>query len=62
MARIELTEHEAKTLSEVLDSYLADLRTEMVATENREWHAEMKERELFVKDILSRLGAAKGAR
>lgn len=60
MAQIELTEHEAKTLSEVLDSYLTDLRTEMVATENREWRTEMKERELFIKDILNRLGAAKG--
>ena len=58
MAHLELTEHEAATLSEVLDSYLADLRTEMVATENREWRAEMKEREIFVKDILARLGAA----
>lgn len=60
MAQIELTEHEAKTLSEALDSYLSDLRTEIVATENREWRAEMKERELLIKDILNRLGAAKG--
>lgn len=60
MAQIELTEHEAKILSEVLDSYLTDLRTEMVATENREWRAEMKERETLAKDILNRLGALKG--
>lgn len=59
MAQIELTEHEAKILSEVLDSYLTDLRTEMVATENREWRAEMKEREALAKDILNRLGALK---
>jgi hypothetical protein len=57
MAQLELSEHEAKTLSEALDSYLTDLRTEMVATENREWRAEMKERELLLKDIISRLAA-----
>jgi len=60
MAQLELNEHEAKTLSEVLVSYLTDLRTEMVATENREWRAEMKERELLLKDIISRLAAASG--
>ncbi len=57
MTRIELTTEEAKTLSEILESYLSDLRMEIAATENRDWRGIMKERELFIKDVLGRLAA-----
>ena len=55
MIRMELTEKEATLLAEMLQSYLSDLRTELMRTENREWRAEMKDRENFGKDILRRL-------
>jgi hypothetical protein len=55
MTRIELTEQEAAALSEILESYLSDLKTERVGTDNRELHAELKNREIFVVDIMQRL-------
>jgi len=57
MIRIELTEKDAQTLAEILQSSLSDLKTERVGTDNREWHAELKERESFITDILNRLSA-----
>lgn len=35
MVTIELTEREAAVLADSLESYLSDLRTELVATEKR---------------------------
>jgi len=57
MTILELTEKEAVTLIEILKSYLSDLKTERVGTDNREWHAEMVERESFVEDLMKRLGS-----
>ena len=57
MLRIELTEKESRTLAEILESSLAELKTERVATEQREWRAEMKEREAFITELLQRLSA-----
>lgn len=56
MTKLELTEKEAAALIEILTSYLSDLKTERVGTDNREWHAELVERETFVEDIMKRLG------
>jgi hypothetical protein len=55
MTRIELTEKEAAILIEILKSFLSDLKTERVGTDNREWHAEFVEREIFVADLIRRL-------
>jgi len=55
MTRIELTEKEAAILIEILESFLSDLKTERVRTDNRELHAEFIEREIFVADIINRL-------
>jgi hypothetical protein len=55
MTRLELTERESGTLREILESYLSDLKTERIATENRDWHADLKERERIAGDILTRL-------
>ena len=57
MVRLDLTEQEALTLVEVLESALSDLVTEEVATEKRELRAALKEREAFIKDVLTRLGS-----
>lgn len=55
--KLELTEQEALTLIEVLESALSDLVTEEVATEKRELRAALKARESFIRDILARLGS-----
>ncbi len=55
MPHIDLSPEEALSLSEILESYLSDLRMEIAATENRDWRGIMKEREAFIKDMLSRL-------
>jgi hypothetical protein len=57
MVRLDLTEQEALTLVEVLESALSDLVTEEVATEKRELRAALKEREAFIRDVLTRLGS-----
>ncbi len=57
MTRLEMTEREAMTLRDILESYLSDLRTERVATENKEWRADMKEREAIADVLLNRLAA-----
>jgi hypothetical protein len=56
MKKFELTEKEAVSLIEILTSFLSDLKTERVGTDNREWHAELVEREAFVEDLIKRLG------
>jgi hypothetical protein len=56
MTKLELTEKETEALIEILTSFLSDLKTERVGTDNREWHAEMVERESFVEDLMKRLG------
>ncbi|WP_298267304.1 hypothetical protein [Geobacter sp.] len=57
MATFELSEREAATLVRVLESYIPDLTTERVATDHRQWHAELKEQEAVLGDILKRLKA-----
>jgi hypothetical protein len=56
MTRIELTEKEAAILIEILESFLSDLQTERVHTDNKELHAVFVEREMFVDDLMKRLG------
>ena len=56
MTRIDLTEKEAAILIEILESFLSDLKTERVGTDNKELHAEFVERETFVGDLIKRLG------
>lgn len=55
MSAIELSEKEVATLVRALESYLPDLSTERVGTDNKEWHAELKEQEAVLGDILKRL-------
>jgi hypothetical protein len=57
MVRLELTEKEASTLIDVLESALSDLVTEAAATENREFRAMLQERKGFIREMLARLGA-----
>jgi len=55
MTKIELTEKESAVLIEILESFLSDLKTERIGTDNRDWHAELAERENFVEDLINRL-------
>ena len=55
MSAIDLNEKEVTTLVNALESYLPDLATERVGTDNREWHAELKEREAILGETLKRL-------
>jgi hypothetical protein len=56
---IELSAKETAALVAALESYLPDLTTERVGTDNREWHAELKEREAILGEILNRLKIGK---
>jgi len=58
MSAFELSEKEVTTLIAALESYLPDLATERVRTDNKEWHAELKEQETILGDILKRLKTA----
>lgn len=57
MRHLELSEQEAALLSDILQSYLGDLRGEIVATENKQWREDMKDRESMAKNLLQRLSA-----
>lgn len=59
MSAIDLNEKEVATLISALESYLPDLATERVGTDKRSWHAELKEREEILAEILRRLRAIK---
>jgi len=54
---LELNGKEITALARALESYLPDLATERVGTDNREWHAELKEQEALLGNILQRLRA-----
>lgn len=57
MLTLKMDEKEAAALVSALESYLPDLATERVGTDNREWHAELKEREAILGEILKRIRA-----
>jgi len=59
MLAIELSEKELTALITALESYIPDLATERVGTDNRDWHAELKEREAILGEILKRLNGVK---
>ena len=50
-----MTEQQAQTLRDILDSFLSDLRLEIADTERKAWRDKMKEQEDFIKDLLARL-------
>lgn len=55
VSAFEMNEREVTALIHALESYLPDLATERVGTDNREWHAELKEQEAILGGILKRL-------
>ncbi|MBC7963628.1 MAG: hypothetical protein H7Y05_11870 [Steroidobacteraceae bacterium] len=59
MSAIVLNKIEVTALISALESYLPELATERVGTDNREWHAQLKEQETILGDILKRLKTEK---
>ena len=56
MAQLVLTADEAALLSEILTSYLSDLRMEIADTEAKDFRDFLKQREVFLKRLLQTLG------
>jgi hypothetical protein len=55
MIHIELSRKEAETLHQILKSDLSDLRMEIAGTEQMDFREFLKEREVFLKELLRRL-------
>jgi hypothetical protein len=55
MIRLELTGEESTTLSEVLESYLSDLRMEIADTESMTFREGLKGKEALLKRVIARL-------
>jgi len=60
MPMLELDAGEAKVLADVLTDYVSDLRMEIANTDSMEVREELKVREAFLKDLVTRLGATAG--
>ncbi|MCX7793607.1 MAG: hypothetical protein N2257_04270 [Thermodesulfovibrionales bacterium] len=52
---LELNNKEKELLKEILESYLSDLREEIVKTEDHRWKPFLHEREDMVKALISKL-------
>jgi hypothetical protein len=55
MVQLVLTTEEATLLSEILTSYLSDLRMEIADTEALDFREGLKQREVFLKRLLQTL-------
>ncbi len=53
--QIALSTDEAKTLKFILESYLSDLRMEIADTDRKDFRDNLKDREVFNKDMLTKL-------
>jgi hypothetical protein len=61
MPTLELDPKEAAALAAVLTDYVSDLRMEVANTDSMDVREELKAREVFLKDLLLRLGARESA-
>ncbi|HMJ79960.1 MAG TPA: hypothetical protein VK592_02820 [Candidatus Dormibacteraeota bacterium] len=57
MIRLELSEAEAATLRDVLESYVSDLRMEIAGTEEMGLREALKAREAVLNGLVERLSA-----
>jgi hypothetical protein len=57
MIRIDLTPREADILDTVCRDYLMDLRMEIAGTDRMEFRENLKQQEVFLKDLLKTLEA-----
>jgi len=56
MKRLDLDDRQAEMLTEVLESYLSDLRMEIADTDSKDFRDTLKAREAFLKWVVERLG------
>ena len=56
MARIDLTDDEAKVLRNVIETYTSHLEVEIHRTERREFREALEKREKFLHEVIRRLG------
>ena len=61
MAQITLNNEETLKLKVILESYLSDLRMEVADTDRKGYRDELKEEELFLKDLIERLTEQQGS-
>lgn len=55
MIDMKLTNEEAEELKDVLTSYVSELRMEIADTDKYEFRENLKRKEKFLKDLISRL-------
>lgn len=56
--QVALSDEERRTLVEILNETLPNLREEVYKTENFDYREQLKQRETLVKDLVARLSAA----
>lgn len=56
--QLELNNQEQQTLTEVLRSFLSDLRTEISHTDRKAYREQLKDQDQVVRQILSRVDQA----
>lgn len=55
MDRLHLTESEEGELLTILERYLPELESEIANTDRKEFREELKQREVFMSDLINRL-------
>ena len=55
MIKLELTQEEAKTLREIFETELSDLRVEIVSTDRLDFKSALKQRKGILSSILKKL-------
>ncbi|MBP7340716.1 MAG: hypothetical protein PHG54_00685 [Smithellaceae bacterium] len=55
MDRLHLTQQEEGELLMILERYLPDLRQEIANTDRKEFRKELKDREVFMAELIERL-------
>lgn len=61
MPSIQLTPRDAEQLEEILESYLADLRSEIIHTESAEFRKRLKAREALLLRLVGELAGERAA-
>ena len=52
---VKIEDFETGVIRHALETYLSNLRVEIVKTEKHEWKKELHEEEDIIKDVLSRM-------
>jgi len=56
MTKLELSPDEAEVLTEVLSTYVSDLRMEIADTDSKDYRDKLKKKEELLKNVIARLG------